>query len=84
MRLLAFLITLLICGLLSINSQAQNFGGGLIAGVSTSQVAGDMLGGFNKIGFLFGGYTNLGVKENMSLKYEINYIEKIRKSKQKC
>lgn len=76
MRLLAFLITLLICGLLSINSQAQNFGGGLITGVSTSQVAGDMLGGFNKIGFLFGGYTNLSVKENMSLKYEITYIEK--------
>jgi hypothetical protein len=76
MRLLAFLITLLICGLLSINSHAQNFGGGLITGVSTSQVAGDMLGGFNKIGFLFGGYTSLSMKENMSLKYEITYIEK--------
>lgn len=76
MRFLGFLFTVLICGSLSINSQAQNFGGGLIVGASTSQVAGDMLAGFNKIGILFGLYTNLNIKENMSLQYEITYIEK--------
>ncbi|MBC8266588.1 MAG: outer membrane beta-barrel protein [Flavobacteriales bacterium] len=67
---------LLLCGFLISNIQAQNFGGGLIAGVSTSQVAGDMLGGFNKIGLLTGAYTNLKVNENMSFQFEITYIEK--------
>ena len=76
MRFLGFLFTVLVYVLSSINSQAQNFGGGLITGVSTSQVAGDMLGGFNKIGFIFGVYTDLRVKENMSLQYEITYREK--------
>ena len=76
MRFLGFLFTVLVYILSSINSQAQNFGGGLITGVSTSQVAGDMLGGFNKIGFIFGVYTDSRVKENMSLQYEITYIEK--------
>jgi len=67
---------LLFCGVLTLSTQAQSFGGGLIAGVSTSQVAGDMLGGFNKIGLLTGAYTNLKVKENLSFQFEITYIEK--------
>ena len=66
----------LFCGFLTFSIQAQNFGGGLIAGVSTSQVAGDLLGGFNKIGFLTGAYTSLNVKENISFQFEITYIEK--------
>ena len=32
----------------------QNFKAGLIAGISTSQVSGDQLGGFNKLGIKFG------------------------------
>lgn len=67
---------LLFCGFLTLSVQAQNFGGGLIAGVSTSQVAGDMLGGFKKIGMLTGVYTNLEVKGNLKLQFEIIYIEK--------
>jgi hypothetical protein len=67
---------LLFCGFLTISSNAQNFGGGLIAGASTSQVAGDMLGGFNKIGLLAGVYTNLKIKEDLQLQLEIIYIEK--------
>ena len=67
---------LLFCGFLTLSIQAQNFGGGLIAGVSTSQVAGDMLGGFNKIGLLAGAYTNLKIKENLQVQLEITYIEK--------
>ena len=67
---------LLFCGFLTLSIQAQNFGGGLIAGASTSQVAGDMLGGFNKIGMLTGVYTNLKVKGNLKLQFEIIYIEK--------
>ena len=67
---------LFFCGLLTLSIQAQNFGGGLIAGVSTSQVAGDMLGGFNKIGILAGVYTNLKVKESWRLQFEMTYIQK--------
>ena len=36
----------------------QNFKAGLIAGVSTSQVSGDQLGGFNKLGLKLGGSVN--------------------------
>ena len=76
MRFYRILAVVLFCGILSNNCNAQNFGGGLIAGVSTSQVAGDRLGGFNKIGLLVGAYTNLKIKENLKLQFEIIYIEK--------
>jgi len=76
MNLHRILILLFFCGILTYNTNAQSFGGGIIAGASTSQVAGDMLGGFNKIGLLAGAYTNLKVKENISLQFEITYIEK--------
>ena len=39
-------------GFLISNLQAQNFGGGIILGLSTSQVGGDDLAGFNKAGVL--------------------------------
>ena len=67
---------LLFCGFLTLSIQAQNFGGGLIAGASTSQVAGDNLAGFNKIGWVAGAYTNLKIKENLQVQLEIIYIEK--------
>ena len=67
---------LLLCGFLAINSNAQRFGGGLITGASTSQVAGDNLAGFNKIGWLAGGYTNLKINESLQVQLEILYIEK--------
>ena len=76
MRFYRILAVVLFCGILTINSHAQSFGGGIIAGASTSQVAGDMLGGFNKIGLLAGAYTNLKIKENLKLQLEIIYIEK--------
>ena len=76
MNLHRILTLLFFCGILTYNTNAQSFGGGIIAGASTSQVAGDMLGGFNKIGLLAGAYTNLKIKENLKLQFEIIYIEK--------
>ena len=35
-----------------------------------------MLGGFNKIGWITGAYTNLKIKENLKTQLEIIYIEK--------
>ena len=76
MNLHKILTLLFFCGILTYNTNAQSFGGGIIVGASTSQVAGDLLGGFNKIGILAGAYTNLKVKENLKLQFEIIYIEK--------
>jgi hypothetical protein len=67
---------LFFCGFLSLSIQAQNFGGGLIAGISTSQVSGDQLGGFNKVGFLVGAFTNKSISQLLSLQMEITYIQK--------
>ena len=76
MRFYRILTLLFFCGILTYNTNAQSFGGGIIVGASTSQVAGDLLGGFNKIGILAGAYTNLKVKESLSFQFEITYIEK--------
>jgi len=70
------LTLLFFCGILTYNTNAQSFGGGIIAGASTSQVAGDLLGGFNKIGILVGAYTSLKVKEILNFQFEISYITK--------
>ena len=55
-------------------TNAQNFQSGLITGISTSQVSGDALGGFNKIGLQLGGFVNhpLGKIVKDSLGYIIS------------
>ena len=67
---------LLSCGFLAISSNAQDFGGGIVAGISTSQVSGDQLGGFNKAGFLVGAFTNKSISKLLSLQMEMTYIQK--------
>ena len=60
----------------SINIHAQNFGGGLILGFSTSQVGGDNLAGFNKAGLLVGAYGNKSISELLSFQMEMTFIQK--------
>ena len=67
---------LLCCGFLSISIQAQNFGGGIILGLSTSQVGGDDLAGFNKAGLLAGAFANTPISELLSFQMEITYLQK--------
>jgi hypothetical protein len=67
---------LLCCGFLSISIQAQNFGGGLILGLSTSQVSGDYLGGFNKAGLLVGGFIDLQLSKTLKGQMEMTFIQK--------
>ena len=67
---------LLCCGFLSISIHAQNFGGGLILGLSTSQVGGDDLGGFNKAGLLVGVFANKAISPLLSFQMEMTYIQK--------
>jgi len=67
---------LLCCGFLSISIHAQNFGGGLILGLSTSQVSGDHLGGFNKAGLLVGGFIDLQLNKTLKGQMEMTFIQK--------
>jgi len=57
-------------------SFSQNFKGGVIAGVSTSQVSGDALGGFHKAGLYLGVFTELPLSSISNIKMEMNYIQK--------
>ena len=68
---------ILLCyGFLSISIHAQNFGGGVILGLSTSQVGGDNLAGFNKAGLLAGAFANTPISELLSFQMEITFIQK--------
>ena len=67
---------LIFCGFLALSTQAQNFGGGVILGLSTSQVGGDDLGGFNKSGLLIGVFANKSISEMLSFQMEMTYIQK--------
>ena len=64
------------CGFLISNLQAQNFGGGIILGLSTSQVGGDDLGGFNKAGLIAGVFANKSISPLFSFQMEMTYIQK--------
>ena len=64
------------CGFLISSLQAQNFGGGIILGLSTSQVGGDDLGGFNKAGLLAGVFANKSISPLLSFQMEMTYIQK--------
>jgi len=67
---------LIFCGFLSTSIHAQNFGGGVILGLSTSQVGGDNLAGFNKAGLLAGAFANIPISELLSFQMEMTYIQK--------
>jgi hypothetical protein len=56
--------------------KAQSFSGGFILGLSTSQVGGDNLAGFNKAGLLIGIFANKSIYQNLSFQMEMTYIQK--------
>ena len=56
--------------------QAQRFHAGVIGGISTTQVAGDQLSGFNKAGLIAGGFVNTPLADKTSLQMEIIFIQK--------
>ena len=61
---------------LSLQVTAQRFQGGAFIGLSTTQVSGDQLAGFNKTGFLAGGLVSTALGKNFELALEIMYIQK--------
>ena len=67
---------LLFCGFLALNINGQNFGGGFILGLSSSQVGGDNLAGFHKAGLLIGIFANKNISEYLSFQMEMTYTQK--------
>jgi len=61
---------------LSLSSQAQNFNAGLVGGLSGTQLDGDGLGGYNKLGIYAGAYVNRAINDRWSWQFEIAYSQK--------
>ena len=57
-------------------ANAQDFKGGLIAGMDVSQVDGDTHGGYNKAGLIFGGLVNRDFNNKLAWQMEMIYIGK--------
>lgn len=67
----------ILCFFISSNIiSAQNFKGGIIGGISTTQVSGDNLGGYNKAGLCIGVFTQLPISPISNIKMEMEYIQK--------
>ena len=67
---------LLVLVLFSRGVQSQGFKAGLIGGLSTSQVAGDGLSGFNKAGIIAGGFVNCPISTSSFAQMEIVFMQK--------
>ncbi len=65
-------IFVFVAGVLS----AQNFKAGAIGGISTSQVSGDQLGGFNKVGVKLGSFVNHPINSATRGELAMYYIDK--------
>ena len=77
-------LTLLLCFTVFTSiSNAQNFGGGIIGGLSISQLSGDQLAGYDKGGILFGFFTNRTIGKKLLGKMELIYIQKGSKNPEK-
>ncbi len=55
---------------------SQRFHGGLLFGVTASQIDGDSYGGYHKMGIMGGVFVNTEFREKWSGQMEIKYIEK--------
>jgi hypothetical protein len=60
----------------STNVSGQNFKSSAILGISTSQVSGDQLGGFHKVGLKLGLAVNHSINKATKGQFELYYIDK--------
>jgi hypothetical protein len=67
--------------LFSANAQEQRFSAGIKAGLSSSQVSGDELSGFDKAGSIAGLFVNATFTKKWSARFELLYIQKGSKYK---
>jgi outer membrane immunogenic protein len=73
--LLLFTITTA-CSLFTSSAHAQNFGGGVIGGVTASQIIGTDIWGFQKIGVVAGVYADRAIKKKSGIQIEMLFIQK--------
>lgn len=57
-------------------TKAQEFNAGMYGGLVASQIDGDTYGGYNKAGFLLGGYVNREIQNNLLWQLGLRYIQK--------
>ncbi len=62
--------------LAAIALQAQNFKAGLVGGISGGQIDGDRWTGYNKMGFIAGGYISYRFSKNIGAQLGFDYIGK--------
>lgn len=74
MRKISLIILFVFSSVLIVN--AQEFEGGIHAGLTASQVQGDDYGGYNKAGFYAGAYVNYTFTQHSAFQLELNYIQK--------
>ena len=58
------------------HATAQNFSGGITAGLVASQVGGDGYSGYNKAGVFAGGWVGLDISKHSSFLMELTYFQK--------
>ena len=75
-KLILSIFSILLIFLCPIASNAQKFKAGVFLGISSSQVSGDQLGGFNKAGLYGGGFVNTALGEKSLFQMEMSYIGK--------
>lgn len=59
---------------------SQNFNGGIIGGLTATQISGDRLVGYNKLGLNAGAFVNLQTNKYISWEMELKFIQKGSKS----
>jgi hypothetical protein len=74
MKKIFFLIIFFCC--INYCSLSQEFNAGISAGISTNQVSGDNLAGFNKAGIILGGFVNRKINNLLMVQIEMLYIQK--------
>ncbi len=71
------IIGLIVLFLMTYNSASgQSFKAAVLAGINSSQVSGDELSGFNKVGLFIGGSAILPVSEKSLVEMELLFIQK--------
>ena len=69
-------LLLVIACLYILPCMGQKFNGGLVLGAAFTQVDGDVMAGYNKLGLQFGGFVNRKLSKNVKGQMEIGYIGK--------
>src|SRR5688500_8078379 len=75
MRFSYAIVLLMLCAALPARAQ-DVFRVGFMGGIATSQVHGDNFSGFDKAGFVAGGFAKKQLNEKWDVKFEILYIQK--------